>query len=501
MNSFLKKILSPCNIEYVVLNAELLILETSLHIKRFADCPEEVEPGKDVRLAFPELLGFEEILLAILQKQQATFELKGIARCGDQKSPLYLDLYASEFQEETTLENQLIILFEEVTEKMVLQQSLIQRANEANLLASALATAKNYIDKIIQAMADALLVTTISGQIKTVNRAAQELFGYREAELINQPLSMIITDNNFWFRSASEQLGLAEGELFKDLEVVCQTKTGQEVYVAFSGSVLQTDIEGLQDFVYIGRDITERKQAEAEIRKALAKERELNELKSRFVSMASHEFRTPLSTILSSSELLEYYSDNWPKEKKLAHLHRIQTAVKNMSQLLNDVLIIGKAEAGKLTFNPEPLDLCQFCHELVEDLSLNKEVENNKINFVISGGCKIAALDEKLLRHILTNLLSNAIKYSPSGSTVKFELVYQDDEAIFQIQDVGIGIPSADLVHLFESFHRATNVGNISGTGLGLAIAKKCVELHRGAIAVKSEVDVGTTFEVRIPLN
>jgi len=500
MNPFLKKILAPCRMEYVALDSDLRILETSLNVARLADCPQEVKPGKDVRLAFPELVGCEEILLAVLQKQQASFDIKGIARSTDNNSPLYIDLYVSEYQDETTLNNQLIILFEDVTEKMVLQQSLIQRANEANLLLSALATAKDYIDKIIHAMADALLVTTISGQIKTVNRATQELFGYSELELINQPLSMIIPNPTSCMYATSDPSTLGGGELFRDVEMVCRTKTGEEVCVAFSGAVVQTEVEGLQDFVYIGRDITKRKQAEAEIHKALAKEKELHELKSRFVSMTSHEFRTPLSTILSSSELLEHYSESWSSEKKVRHLRRIQSSVHNMTQLLNDVLIIGKAEAGKLTFHPEPLDLCQFCWDLTEELSLNKSSELKKINFVVSGVCKTTNVDEKLLRHILTNLLSNAIKYSPPGSTVNFELVYQDNEISFQIQDIGIGIPTADLAHLFESFHRASNVGNISGTGLGLAIAKKCVELHGGAIAVKSEVGVGTTFEVRIPL-
>ena len=248
----------------------------------------------------------------------------------------------------------------------------------------------------------------------------------------------------------------------------------------------------------IVRDITERKRAEADIRNALEKEKELNELKSRFVSMTSHEFRTPLTTILSSAELLQDFGNIWDEEKKLKHFLRIQTSVTHMTGLLNDVLLIGKAEAGKLEFKPTPLDLISFCRELTEEMEL--AAENHTIIFCSGGDCTNACMDEKLLRHILSNLLSNAIKYSPSGGTVKLELIGEQKTVMFHIQDRGIGIPQADLIQLFDSFHRASNVGTISGTGLGLAIVKKAVDLHNGQIFVKSEVGVGTTFTVKLPL-
>ena len=238
--------------------------------------------------------------------------------------------------------------------------------------------------------------------------------------------------------------------------------------------------------------------ANAETRKALETEKELSELKSRFVTTASHEFRTPLTTILSSAALLEKYSHKWVEEKKLNHLQRIQVAVKHMTQLLDDVLLVGKAEAGKLELKPAPLDIAQFCRELVEEMQLT--VGTHTIAFRTREQCTNACMDEKLLRHIFSNLLSNAIKYSPSGGTVDFELTCKQEEAIFHVQDQGIGIPAADQAQLFNSFHRASNVGTISGTGLGLAIVKKAVDVHGGNIAVASEVGVGTTFTVTIPL-
>lgn len=247
----------------------------------------------------------------------------------------------------------------------------------------------------------------------------------------------------------------------------------------------------------IVRNITDRKQAEAEMQHTLAKEKELSELKSRFVTMTSHEFRTPLTTILSSAELMEDFGCQWSEEKKLLHLRRIVTTVKHMNQLLDDVLLIGKAEAGKLECNPTTLDVVQFCYDLAEEMQMI--TDSHTICF--SSQCKSidVALDEKLLRHILINLISNAIKYSPTSSIVNFELNFDDYRVIFRIQDRGIGIPIIDREQLFQSFYRASNVGTISGTGLGLAIVKRAIDLHCGEIVVESEVGVGTTFIVFLP--
>lgn len=246
-------------------------------------------------------------------------------------------------------------------------------------------------------------------------------------------------------------------------------------------------------------DSNESKRVAVEISRALEKEKELSELKSGFVAMASHEFRTPLATILSSTELLEHYSHKWTEAKKLNHLQRIQVAVKRMTELLNDVLLIGKAEADKLEFEPTPLNLVQFCRDLVEDMQVT--TATHTIAFCTQGQCTNACMDEKLLRHILVNLLSNAIKYSPQGDIVHFDLVCNQEVATFHVRDQGIGIPKADQAQLFDSFRRASNVGTISGTGLGLAIVKKSVDLHNGEITVASEVEVGTTFTVTLPLN
>ncbi|MBU7585417.1 MAG: PAS domain S-box protein [Nostoc sp. TH1S01] len=277
-------------------------------------------------------------------------------------------------------------------------------------------------------------------------------------------------------------------------------KNGTYRWVSDQGKLVRDDAGNPVEMVGYLADITQRKQLEQELRVALEKEKELNELKSRFVSMTSHEFRTPLSTILSSSELLEHYRYKWTEEKQITHLRRIQAAVKRINEMLNDVLVIGKAEAGKLEYQPSNFDLVAYCNYIIEEAQLN---QNNRceISFTSQYPSVLCCMDDKLLGHILNNLLSNAIKYSPEGSTVKLKLACEGQEAILKIQDQGIGIPQEDIPHLFESFHRAKNVGNILGTGLGLAIVKKCIDIHKGKIAVTSSLGVGTTFTVNLPLN
>ena len=248
----------------------------------------------------------------------------------------------------------------------------------------------------------------------------------------------------------------------------------------------------------VTQDITERKRAE-EVRRTLEKERELNELKLRLFSMISHEFRTPLSTILVSAQLLENSSKEWSEEKKLKNLHRIQSAAKTMNYLLSDILTLTRAETGNLEFNPQPLDLESFCQSLVEETEVSYRAQQN-IFFISDSSCKQVIMDEKLLRSILTNLLSNAIKYSSEDSNIYFILSCESEKAVFQIQDQGIGIPLEAQKNLYDFFYRCQNVGDVPGIGLGLPVVKKCVELHGGNISVESKVRVGTTFTVTIPL-
>ncbi|HEY9301198.1 MAG TPA: HAMP domain-containing sensor histidine kinase, partial [Phormidium sp.] len=249
----------------------------------------------------------------------------------------------------------------------------------------------------------------------------------------------------------------------------------------------------------MARDITERKQAERKMYQALIREKELRELKSQFVSMASHEFGTPLSTIILAAKLLEQCSDRWTEAEKLKRLKCIQTAAAEMKLLLEDVLLIGQAEAGRVQPKPAALDLSKFCHNLVNQMQLHA---GSRQTLSFTGDChdQWVYLDEKLLRQVLINLLSNAMKYSPEGGTIQLRINCQPSQVLFHIQDEGIGIPLEDQAHLFETFHRAGNVGKIAGTGLGLAIVKQFIDAMGGEITVESCVGTGTTFSFSLPL-
>ncbi|MCA1992623.1 MAG: HAMP domain-containing histidine kinase, partial [Coleofasciculus sp. S288] len=233
-------------------------------------------------------------------------------------------------------------------------------------------------------------------------------------------------------------------------------------------------------------------------RAELERTREISELKLRFFSMASHEFRTPLSTILISSQSLEANIYESSEEQKIKTIQRIQAAAKRMIQLLNDSLTITRAEAGKLEFAPELMNLEQFCRQLIEEVQFDSNARH-QITLISHNADTKAYLDKKLLRSLLTNLLSNAIKYSPPDSEIDFILHCDAKEVGFKICDRGIGIPPEDRERLFETFHRGSNVGDITGTGLGLAVVKTCVDLHGGQIAVESEMGVGTRFTVILP--
>jgi signal transduction histidine kinase len=232
----------------------------------------------------------------------------------------------------------------------------------------------------------------------------------------------------------------------------------------------------------------------------LVKAQEINQFKSEFVSMLSHDIRNPLNTILLAAGLLQNNEDKLSQEKKRSHLQMIRSAIKNMAQLLDEVSLIGRADSGKLQCDLISIDLEAFCRQLVEEAQLSIGEKDLTVVFTSSGKIDEALLDETLLRHILGNLLGNAIKYSLPGGRIQFDLIAQEHGIIFKIQDWGIGISPEDQKQLFQPFHRGENVAGISGTGLGLAIVRKCVDAHGGDIWVNSELGVGTTFTVILPL-
>jgi PAS domain S-box-containing protein len=245
-------------------------------------------------------------------------------------------------------------------------------------------------------------------------------------------------------------------------------------------------------------DATARLQAELTQRQTLQRQTELNDMKSRFISVASHEFRTPLAFILSSAELLKHYGDRLPEPEKADVIDTIETGVQRMTQMLDRVLLLGKVEAQMLAFQPAEINLQLLCQNLVEDARIQYSEAGCELALEFEARPEVGLFDEKLLRHIFGNLLSNAIKYSPQGGKVSFRVFSSGERVAFEVADQGIGIPAEELPHLFEWFHRASNVGEIQGTGLGLAIVKNSVDLHGGRIKVASVVGQGTRFTVTI---
>ncbi len=279
-----------------------------------------------------------------------------------------------------------------------------------------------------------------------------------------------------------------------------RTLAGGWVWSLGRGRVVERDAAGRAlRMTGVNVDIDDRKRAEVELLAAVQREKELSEMKSKFVSTASHEFRTPLATMLSSAELLEHYSESLSPAEKANLLQTIQSSAKRMSEMIDDVLALGRAESGVLKLSLGPTNLRELCMRVVSEFRI-AQGKQHVITLDDRFDRLEAMMDERLLRHILNNLLSNAVKYSPPGSEVTLSLARREEQAVIEIQDRGIGIPLEDQPRMFESFHRASNVENRPGTGLGLAIVKKSVELHGGEISLSSAVGSGTRFTVMLPL-
>jgi signal transduction histidine kinase len=271
------------------------------------------------------------------------------------------------------------------------------------------------------------------------------------------------------------------------------------VYAAELEKKVELRTEALNTSILtLEKEVIERKRAEEEARKALGKERELNELKTKFVSIASHEFRTPLSTVLSSAALIQQYKDKGDLEKLDKHVQRIKTSVNHLTLILNDFLSLGKLEEGKVEVSNDSIDVQQFLSEIAEEThsflkpgqTIEIECKTNDAQF---------ASDARILRNVMFNLISNASKYSEPHKKISLTCEGDDAAMTFKVSDEGIGIPKEDQRHLFDRFFRASNAGNIQGTGLGLNIVKRYIDLLNGQITFESEYGKGSTFIISIP--
>ena len=356
-----------------------------------------------------------------------------------------------------------------------------------------------------------ILVISSEGRIELANPCIERLFGYKKAELIGQLVEVLIPEafrhkhvhhrEGYFNRPKARPMGYG-------LSLFARKKDGFEFPVEISLGHYQLDDERLA--VAFVTDITESKRSQEELEakvrertleltQSLEREKELNEMKSRFVSMASHEFRTPLGAILSSLALVDNYSVEGHEEKRKKHIERIKSSVKNLTTILNDFLLLDKAEQGKIELYKETFDLYDFAGDIIEEV--NGMLKQGQQIILSHTGGKEVIQDKKILRNIFLNLLSNAIKYSHEHKKIHFSIEITHNFALVKVKDEGIGIPKEEQQNLFGKFYRARNVTNIQGTGLGLNIVQKYVELLDGTIEFISEQGKGTVFTVKFPQN
>ncbi|HEY9830317.1 MAG TPA: ATP-binding protein [Stenomitos sp.] len=401
---------------------------------------------------------------------------------------------------------------------------------------------EQWLATTLQSIGDAVITTDAQGLITFMNPVAETLTRWNSKEVLGHDLSEIFHAINEKTREVIEnpiKLVLQEGvTVGLENHTLLITKDGIEIPIDDSAAPIKNEAGKIIGAVLVFHDITEQQQIqsflektneelevrvtesitrlketneqlrqeitrrqilEQELRLALEKERELNELKSRIISTVSHEYRTPLTTILSSADLLEHYESRLTPDKKKNHFQRIQYSVKYLTKLVEDMLIVNQAEMGTLEFKPTFLNVEQIARDKVNECQVYP-ANPHPILFECQGICSNVFLDEKLIQLILSNLLSNAIKFSPDRNPIRLELSCEPSQVVFRLSDQGIGILPTEKPWLFNPFFRGSNIGVTPGVGLGLVIVKECVDLHGGKILVESEVGQGTTFTVTLPI-
>ena len=381
-------------------------------------------------------------------------------------------------------------------------------------------------DLILNAIGEGVYGVDLEGKATFVNPAAAQMIGWRSEELLGRSMHEVLhhshADHSCYPKTQCPiYAAFKDGTVHRVTDEVFWRKDGTWFPVEYISTPIRDDRGQLIGAVVTFREISERKWAEAilhqmneeleqKVRERTAKLRQaneqlksLNEQQSRLVAMVCHEFRNPLNNILLAVSSLDRYTHHLTAAQKTEYLQSIQTNVDRMTSIIDDILVIGKAEANRLTPNFKAIDLVPFCRRLSQEMQAGTQ---HTINFVCRHSSLMTEIDEKILRLILTNLLSNSIRYSPHCQQIQFKLMRQKQQITFQIQDWGIGIPLEDQPYLFEPFYRGRNASNIPGTGLGLSIVKQLVDLHQGKLQVKTRPGKGTTvrvmFDVRqIPIN
>lgn len=537
-SKILKKLLTASERSFVMIDRQFMITDTSYGVERFSEFPNESLLSKDIRHVFPETVGLEEIFHNIWLNQATSFEIKGICRSSHNgKKHVYFDFYIIGTNELEETDKSIIICIEDVTDIMNSSQVLLQRINESELLTNALSKSKEYIDKIISSMADALIVTDDQGIIKTVNPAAINLFGYLQSELVGSPISMLFHDVH-QFEMLQLQYGKSEpsdGQVtpsdrnFYNIEILCLSKNREEVLISFSCSTilnhqLEYDIEPSHHFVYVGRDITEIKRKEQELLAARQFAEQSAQAKSIFLANMSHEIRTPINGVLGMTDLL---LSTELDDRQQDFVDNIRLSGNLLLSLINRILDLSKLEEGKLELESLSFHLEQCLEETLEVFALQAHNKGLELNVIFEDDLPNFLLGDTVrLRQMLMNLIGNAIKFTDHGEVfVKVERDRIFEESLtdtsnkltstadnyleqtpiylkFSITDTGIGINEKDYDKLFKPFSQvdATTTRRFGGTGLGLAICRQLADLMQGEIGVSTpEQGIGTCFWFRVP--
>ncbi|NJL91847.1 MAG: PAS domain-containing sensor histidine kinase [Coleofasciculaceae cyanobacterium SM2_1_6] len=375
---------------------------------------------------------------------------------------------------------------------------------------------------ILNSVGEGVYVLDLMGRATFINPAAARMIGWEVTDLLGKSMHSVLHHSKpdqspYPAHECPIYLAFRDGKIHSSNTEVFWRRDGSSFPVEYISTPMEDEQGNLLGTVVAFQDITKRKWAEAvlqrtkeeleqkvwertaELQQANQQLQELSELKSRFVSMVCHEFRNPLHNILLSASSLERYDTQLSPEQRGDYLRGVQRNVERMTQMIDDILVIGKIEAHKLEIRPIELNLVQFCCALVAEMQ--RDYDYPQLTMTSRSQSLMAELDEKLLRSILTNIVTNSLRYTFNHQPVALQLSKRQGQVIIRISDRGIGIPPEDLPHLFEPFHRGRNVSNIPGTGLGLHIVKQFIDLHQGQIKVDSQLNIGTTFTITLPIH
>ncbi|WP_421939997.1 PAS domain-containing sensor histidine kinase [Pedobacter sp.] len=390
-----------------------------------------------------------------------------------------------------------------------------------------------FLDAIIENAIDGIITIDDKGIIEHLNPAALELFGYERAELVGKNVSVLMPEpdrsrhdgyihnynttgtkhiigigrevygkrkdgSTFPFRLGVSEVKFSDRKIYTGfIHDLTKEKANEEQIKSYTEKLEVKIRERTKDLVKL---VSELEMAKENMRALFQKEKEVNQLKTRFVSMASHEFRTPLSSIQLSASLIDKYTTKQDAASVEKHTAKIKNSINNLTTILNDFLSLEKLEAGKVEVNAQVFNIISFAEEITEEMQLLTK-QNQHIIYEHRGTSAEVLLDPNLLKNCIINLVSNAIKYSGEDTLIQFNTYLEDEELVVEVSDNGIGIPDVDQNNLFEPFFRAHNTGDIPGTGLGLNIVKRYVGLMNGTVTCQSEQHAGTKFTLSFPLN